>query len=81
MKRVTKLKLEHADTLEQAKIEAVKVKDNASKGLGTFGPLSGIGYMTVAKWVGHKDGGVLIGKICGHLNAAHMKAQTSKLNT
>ena len=42
--------------------------------------MSGIDYMTIAKWVGHKDGGVLIGKIYGHLNAAHMKAQASKLN-
>ncbi len=41
--------------------------------------MSGIDYLTIAKWVGHKDGGVLIGKIYGHLNAAHMKAQASKL--
>jgi hypothetical protein len=34
LKRVTKLRLEHADTLEQAKIEAAKVKENASKGQG-----------------------------------------------
>jgi integrase len=41
--------------------------------------MSGIDYLTIAKWVGHKDGGVLIGKIYGHLNAAHMKVQASKL--
>lgn len=41
--------------------------------------MSGLNYMTIAKWVGHKDGGVLIGKIYGHLNAAHMKEQATKL--
>jgi integrase len=41
--------------------------------------MSGIDFLTIAKWVGHKDGGVLIGKIYGHLNAAHLKAQASKL--
>jgi integrase len=40
-----------------------------------------IDYLTIAKWLGHKDGGVLIGKIYGHLNNAHMKEQASKLDT
>jgi integrase len=29
--------------------------------------MSGIDYMTIAKWAGHQDGGVLIGKVYGHL--------------
>jgi integrase len=29
--------------------------------------MSGIDFMTIAAWVGHKDGGVLIGKVYGHL--------------
>jgi len=41
--------------------------------------MAGIDYMTIARWVGHKDGGVLIGKIYGHLNNAHMKKQAAKL--
>ena len=35
--------------------------------------MSGVDYMTVAKWVGHKDGGVLIGKVYGHLCDDHAK--------
>jgi integrase len=29
--------------------------------------MSGIDFMTIAKWVGNQDGGVLIGKVHGHL--------------
>ena len=29
--------------------------------------MSGTDYMTIAKWVGHKDGGLLIGRTYGHL--------------
>src|ERR1035441_3644261 len=31
--------------------------------------MSGIDFMTIAKWVGHKDGGVLVGKVHGHLSS------------
>ena len=41
--------------------------------------MAGIDYMTIAKWVGHKDGGVLIGKVYGHLNSAHTARQAQKL--
>jgi hypothetical protein len=41
--------------------------------------MAGIDYMTIAKWAGHKDGGVLIGKTYGHLNREHMKKMASKL--
>ncbi|MDB6035307.1 MAG: Integrase family protein [Verrucomicrobiales bacterium] len=37
--------------------------------------MSGVDYMTIAKWVGHKDGGVLIGKVYGHLNDKHRQEQ------
>ena len=30
--------------------------------------MRGIGYMTITRWVGHKDGEVLIGKVYRHLN-------------
>ena len=36
--------------------------------------------MTIAAWVGHKDGGVLIGKVYGHLADTHKKAMADKLN-
>jgi integrase len=42
--------------------------------------MSGVDFMTIAKWVGHKDGGVLIGKVYGHLADAHTKQQAQKLN-
>ena len=39
--------------------------------------MAGVNYMTIASWVGHKDGGVLIGKVYGHLSQDH-KADTAK---
>jgi integrase len=42
--------------------------------------MSGIDYMTIAKWVGHKDGGILIGKVYGHLAESHTKEQAKRVN-
>jgi integrase len=42
--------------------------------------MSGIDFMTVARWVGHKDGGLLIGKVYGHLSNEHTRAQAAKIN-
>jgi integrase len=42
--------------------------------------MSGIDYMTIARWVGHKDGGVLIGKVYGHLSNEHAQRQAQRLN-
>ena len=42
--------------------------------------MSGIDYMTIAKWVGHRDGGILIGKVYGHLADEHRKVQAARLN-
>jgi len=42
--------------------------------------MAGIDFMTIAAWVGHKDGGVLIGKVYGHLANEHKKAMAAKLN-
>jgi hypothetical protein len=39
----------------------------------------GIDYMTIAKWVGHQDGGILIGKVYGHLTNEHARRQADKL--
>ena len=41
--------------------------------------MSGIDFMTVAAWVGHKDGGVLIGKVYGHLADEHRERMGSQL--
>lgn len=42
--------------------------------------MAGIDYMTIAAWVGHKDGGVLIGKVYGHLANEHRRAMAAKLS-
>ena len=36
--------------------------------------------MTIARWVGHKDGGILIGKVYRHLSNEHAQAQAARLN-
>lgn len=41
--------------------------------------MSGIDFMTIAGWVGHGDGGVLIGKVYGHLLPEHQKRMAGKL--
>jgi integrase len=41
--------------------------------------MSGIDFMTIAKWVGHQDGGVLIGKVYGHLNNEHAQIQAQRV--
>ncbi len=46
----------------------------------SYAVMSGIDYMTIAKWVGHRDGGVLIGKVYGHLADNHAKAQAQRMN-
>lgn len=40
---------------------------------------AGIDFMTIARWVGHKDGGVLIGKIYGHIANEHRKKMAARL--
>jgi integrase len=41
--------------------------------------MSGIDTMTIARWVGHADGGVLIGKVYGHLANDHLVEQAKRL--
>jgi integrase len=41
--------------------------------------MSGIDYMTIARWVGHQDGGVLIGGVYGHLSNEHAKQQAQRV--
>jgi integrase len=42
--------------------------------------ISRIDFMTIAKWVGHQDGGVLIGKVYGHLSNEHAQRQAQRVN-
>jgi len=41
--------------------------------------MAGVDYMTIAKWVGHRDGGVLIGKVYGHLGDTHARDQATRV--
>jgi integrase len=41
--------------------------------------MAGVDYMTIASWLGHQDGGVLIGKIYGKLNDSHKVKAAAKL--
>jgi integrase len=40
--------------------------------------MTGIDFMTIAAWLGHKDGGILVGKVYGHLLDEH-RSKAAKL--
>jgi integrase len=40
---------------------------------------SGVAIPTVARWLGHKDGGVLALKTYGHLRSEHSQAMAAKV--
>jgi integrase len=42
--------------------------------------MSKIDFMTIARWVGHQDGGVLVGKVYGHLSNEHAQRQAQRIN-
>lgn len=42
--------------------------------------MSGIDFKTIAEWVGHRDGGVLIGKVYAHLRNEHRRRAAEKLS-
>jgi integrase len=76
------------ESLELARQHAVKDHPKlAGKGFHdlrhyfiSYCVMSGIDYMTIAEWVGHQDGGVLIGKVYGHLADEHKKAMAQRVN-
>jgi integrase len=41
--------------------------------------MAGIDSMTIATWLGHSDGGILVGKVYGHLADTHKQAAARKL--
>ena len=41
--------------------------------------MAGIDFMTVAAWLGHKDGGILVGKVYGHLLDEHRQKAAGKV--
>ena len=40
--------------------------------------MAGIDFMTIAAWLGHKDGGILVGKIYRHLLDDHGKKRLGR---
>lgn len=41
--------------------------------------MSGIDFKTIAEWLGHQDGGMLVGKVYGHLLPEHRQRMASRL--
>lgn len=42
--------------------------------------MSNIDFMSIAKWLGHSDGGILVAKTYGHLNNAHLIDAAKKVS-
>lgn len=42
--------------------------------------MAGLDFMTIASWLGHSDGGILVGRVYGHLADTHKKAAARKLS-
>jgi len=42
--------------------------------------MEGFDFMTIAEWVGHSDGGILIGKVYGHLAPGHKQQLARRLS-
>ena len=42
--------------------------------------MAGVDFMTIAKWVGHRHGGVLIGRLYGHLSREHPQQMAKRLD-
>jgi integrase len=42
--------------------------------------MAGIDFMTIATWLGHKDGGILVGKIYGHLLDEHRQRAAKQVH-
>jgi integrase len=43
--------------------------------------MAGVDFKTIAIWVSHRDGGVLIGRLYSHLAPGHSQTQAEKLNS
>ena len=41
--------------------------------------MNGLDFMTIAAWLGHKDGGILVGKVYGHLLTEHRHQSAQRL--
>jgi integrase len=76
----------HAKTLrESLKLVRVKAKlphvgfHDLRHLFCSFSVMAGIDFMTIASWLGHRDGGILVGKVYGHLLDEHRQQMAAKL--
>lgn len=46
----------------------------------SFCVMAGLDFMTIAAWLGHKDGGILVGKVYGHLLEDHRRQAARKVS-
>jgi integrase len=74
------LKLARAHAAKETPALAGKAFHDLRHHFISYAVMAGIDFMTIASWVGHKDGGILIGKVYGHLADEHKKAQAAKLS-
>jgi integrase len=42
--------------------------------------MAGVDFMTIAAWLGHKDGGMLVGKVYGHLLDEHRSSAAKRVH-
>lgn len=77
---------EHARTLKESFRKARKAAGLPHVGFHhlrvffiSWAVMNGIDFMTIARWVGHKDGGILIGKVYGNLADEHRKRAAEKM--
>jgi integrase len=40
---------------------------------------SGVDFMTISKWLGHGDGGMLLGRVYGHISNEHAQRAAKKV--
>ena len=77
---------DHARTFRESLLLARKAAGLAWVGFhdlrhffASFCVMAGLDFMTIAAWLGHKDGGILVGKIYGHLLDDHRKQAARKV--
>lgn len=70
------------ETLKLARVKAGLPKfgfHDCRHFFASFCVMSGIDYMTIARWLGHSDGGILVAKVYGHLSNEYTQSQAAKV--
>jgi integrase len=63
---------------EKAELEWVGAHDLRHY-FASMAVMSGIDFKTIAEWLGHQDGGMLVGKVYGHLLPEHKQRMAERL--